>query len=139
MNFAFKPEARREYKYHIEGRDLLGDHLIYRIAFEPRSRAGRREPGGLVWVDTRDFVIVREELDFGSSPAPLVLKGIDRAVIERQQGGRPLGAAAPAHARQLHACRSRASGRRSTSRSEYDDYKINQGIDDAMFAKAAKP
>jgi hypothetical protein len=138
VNFAFKPEARREYRYHIEGRDLLGDHLIYRIAFEPRSRLGAEEPGGLVWVDTRDFVIVREELDFGSSPAPLVLKGIDRAVIERQQvDGHWV----------LRRLLMRASftvpiprfGKAFDIAIQYDDYKINQGIDDAKFAKAAKP
>ena len=138
VNFAFKPEARRDYKYHIEGRDLLGDHLIYRIVFEPRSRLGAEEPGGLVWVDTRDFVIVREELDFGSSPAPLILKGIDRAVIERQQVGDHWV---------LRRILMRASftvpiprfGKAFDIAIAYDDYKINEGIDDAIFAKAAKP
>ena len=33
VNFAFRPESRRDFRYHIVGRDLLGDHLIYRIAF----------------------------------------------------------------------------------------------------------
>ena len=138
VNFAFKPEARRDYRYHIEGRDLLGDHLIYRIAFEPRSRLGEANPGGLVWVDTRDFVIVREELDFSQSPAPLILKGIDRAVIERQQVGDHWV---------LRRLLMRASftvpiprfGRAFDVAIQYDDYKINQGIDDALFAKAAKP
>jgi len=37
VNFAFQPRARREYRYSIEGRELRGDHLVYRIAFEPRS------------------------------------------------------------------------------------------------------
>ena len=138
VNFAFKPEARRDYRYHIEGRDLLGDHLIYRIAFEPRSRVGEPEPGGLVWVDTRDFVIVREELDFSQSPAPLILKGIDRAVIERQQ--------VDGHwvlRRLLMRARFTVPiprfGRAFDIAIQYDDYKINQGIDDAIFATGAKP
>jgi hypothetical protein len=138
VNFAFKPEARRDYRYHIEGRDLLGDHLIYRIAFEPRSRVGEPEPGGLVWVDTRDFVIVREELDFSQSPAPLLLKGIDRAVIERQQ--------VDGHwvlRRLLMRARFTVPiprfGRAFDIAVQYDDYKINQGIDDAVFAAGAKP
>jgi len=138
VNFAFKPEARRDFKYHIEGRDLLGDHLIYRIAFEPRSRLGAAAPAGKVWVDTRDFVIVREELDFSTSPAPLILKGIDRAVIERQEvDGHWV----------LRRLLMRASftvpiprfGRAFDIAVQYDDYKINQGIDDAMFVKAEKP
>jgi hypothetical protein len=138
VNFAFKPEARRDYRYHIEGRDLLGDHLIYRIAFEPRSRVGEPEPGGLVWVDTRDFVIVREELDFSQSPAPLILKGIDRAVIERQQ--------VDGHwvlRRILMRARFTVPiprfGRAFDIAIQYNDYQINQGIDDAVFAKVAKP
>jgi hypothetical protein len=138
VNFAFKPEARREYRYHIVGRDLLGDHLIYRIAFEPRSRLGEPEPGGLVWVDTRDFVIVREELDFSQSPAPLILKGIDRAVIERQQ--------VDGHwvlRRILMRARFTVSiprfGRAFDIAIQYNDYRINQGIDDAVFAKVEKP
>jgi hypothetical protein len=46
-----RPEARKDFRYRIVGRDLLGDHLVYRIAFEPRSLIGATEPGGLVWVD----------------------------------------------------------------------------------------
>jgi hypothetical protein len=84
VNFAFQPEAHREYRYRILGRDLVGDHLIYRIAFEPRSPLDPSEPSGLVWVDTNDFVIVRQEVSFRRSPVPLFIKGIQRMVIERQ-------------------------------------------------------
>ena len=138
VNFAFRPEARRDFRYRIVGRDLLGDHLIYRIAFEPRSLLGAGDPGGLVWVDTRDFVIVRQELDFSRSPAPLVLKSIDRAVIERRQvDGHWV----------LHRLLMRARltvplpriGRSFDVAVQFDDYRINQGIDDAMFATGAKP
>ena len=137
VNFAFRPEARKDYKYRIVGRDLLGDHLIYRIAFEPRSLLGVPEPGGLVWVDTRDFVIVRQELDFSRSPAPLVLKGIDRAVVERREvDGHWM----------LHRVLMRARftvpiprfGRAFDMAIQFDDYRINQGIDDAVFAQAGK-
>src|SRR5262249_10368906 len=134
VNFAFRPEARKDYRYRIVGRDLLGDHLIYRIAFEPRSLLGAGEPGGTVWVDTRDFVIVPQELEFSRSPAPLVLKGVDRAVIERQQvDGHWV----------LRRLLMRAQftlpiprfGRSFDIAIAFDDYRINQGIDDAVFAK----
>ena len=138
VNFAFKPEARRDYRYHIEGRDLLGDHLIYRIAFEPRSRVGEPEPGGLVWVDTRDFVIVREELDFSQSPAPLILKGVDRAVIERQQVD-GLWVLRRLLMRARFTVPIPRFGRAFDVAVQYDDYKINQGIDDAFFTGTAKP
>lgn len=85
VNFAFQPKARREFKYHIVGRDLLGDHLIYRILFEPASALDVFMPHGLVWVDTKDFVIVRQEILFEHSPVPLFLKGIRRMTIERQR------------------------------------------------------
>jgi hypothetical protein len=138
VNFAFRPEARRDFRYRIVGRDLLGDHLIYRIAFEPRSLLGATDPGGLVWVDTRDFVIVRQELDVSRSPAPLVIKGVDRVVIERQEvDGHWV----------LRRMLMRAHftvpvprfGRAFDLAVRFDDYAINQGIDDAVFAKAARP
>ena len=85
VNFAFRPEARRDFKYKILGRDLVGNHLIYRIAFDPRSPLDPTEPSGTVWVDTNDFVIVRQEVSFRRSPVPLFIKDVDRMVIERQQ------------------------------------------------------
>jgi hypothetical protein len=85
VNFAFQPRARREFKFRIEGRQLLGDHLIYRIAFEPRSPLALELPGGVVWVDTRDFVIVRQEITFRQSPIPLFVRGIRRVVVERKK------------------------------------------------------
>jgi len=136
VNFAFRPEARRDFRYRIVGRDLMGDHLIYRIAFEPRSLIDASNPGGLVWVDTRDFVIVRQELNFPRSPAPLVLKGIDRAVIERQQvDGHWV----------LHRLIMRASltlslpriGRTFDMAMTFDQYAVNRGIADAVFAPRA--
>ena len=138
VNFAFRPEARKDFRYHIVGRELFGDHLVYRIAFEPRSLLGATAPGGLVWVDTRDFVIVRQELDFSRSPAPLILKGIDRAVIERRE--------VDGHwvLRRL-ILRARFTmpvprfGRSFDIAIAYDDYAINEGIDDGLFVKGARP
>ena len=85
VNFAFQPKARRQFRYHITGRDLIGDHIIYRIAFEPSSALDVFEPSGIVWVDTKDFVIVKQEIAFKQSPVPLFLKGIRRMTIERQR------------------------------------------------------
>ena len=136
VNFAFRPEARRDFRYRIVGRDVMGDHVVYRIAFEPRSLVGAAEPGGLVWVDTRDFVIVRQELQFPRSPAPLVLEGVDRAVIERRQvDGHWV----------LHRLLVRAHftfpmprfGRSFDLAMRFDDYAVNRGIDDAIFGSRA--
>ena len=85
VNFAFRPAARREFKYHIAARDIVGNHVVYRLAFSPRSPLDPSLPSGMVWVDTNEFVIVRQEVSFDRSPMPLFVKGIDRMVIERRQ------------------------------------------------------
>lgn len=132
VNFAFKPSARRDYKYRIVGRQVLGDHLIYRLAFEPRSALDVFAPSGEVWVDTRDFVIVRQELAFRQSPVPLFLRGLDRMVVERQQvnGFWVLG-------RVLARVRTTIPlPRFGTSLDlaiQFTDYRVNAGLPDSLF------
>jgi len=84
VNFAFRPGARDQFHYAIVGRDLVGGHLIYRIRFTPRTLLDPTAPHGLVWVDTNEFVIVRQEVGFDRAPAPPLLDGVRRMVIERQ-------------------------------------------------------
>ncbi len=136
VNFAFKPEARREYKYRIESRELMGDHLIYRIRFEPRSALALYEPSGYVWVDTKDFVIVRQELEFKQSPVPLFLKGIDRMVVERAKVGQHWVVS-----RMLVRIRATIPipkfGRAFDFAMQFADYSINTGLPDSLFAKPA--
>jgi len=87
VNFAFRPANRRNYRFTIEDRKLLGDHLLYTLRFEPRSALAVFEPSGRVWVDTKDFVIVRQEIEFRQSPVPLFLKDIRHMVVERARAG----------------------------------------------------
>jgi hypothetical protein len=139
VNFAFRPEARRDFRYKIVGRELLGNRVIYRIAFEPSSPLRRGEPSGLVWVDTNEFVIVRQEVDFERSPVPLLIKNIDRMVIERRrvQGHWVL---------QRVLLRAQTTvplptvGRSFDLSIHFDNYAINRGIADALFEeKGATP
>lgn len=134
VNFAFRPAARRDFRYHIVGRDLLpGPRLIYRLAFEPRSRLDPTQPSGVVWIDTNEFVIVRQELSFDRSPVPLFLRGVRRLVIER---GRVDGFWV------LRRVLMRAEstlplpnlGRTFDFALTFDDYAINRGIPDSVFA-----
>jgi hypothetical protein len=136
VNFAFRPEARRDYRYHIEDRSIVGDHVIYQIVFEPRSLLAFDKPRGRVWVDTNDFVIVREELDFEHSPAPLILKDIDRMVIEREQidGYWVLRRVL---IRMRMTIPFPTIGRAFDLTLMYDDYALNKGIDDAVFSGAS--
>jgi hypothetical protein len=134
VNFAFKPEARRDYRYSIVARDVLpGPRVVYRIAFEPKSHLDPSAPSGLVWVDTNEFVIIRQEVSFERSPAPLFLRGVRRMVIER---GRADGFWV------LRRVMLRADatlplpglGRSFDIGIAFDDYVINHGIPDSLFA-----
>ncbi len=137
VNFAFRPDARDTYRFHIVGRDVVSGHLIYRIQFEPRSALDPLAPSGLVWVDTNDFVILREEVHFERSPIPVALKSIDRMVVERAQSDG-------------HWVLSRVLMRAEFTVSiptfgssfdvavQFSDYKINAGIDDKLFERAAR-
>jgi hypothetical protein len=137
VNFAFRPEARRQYKYRILGRDLVGDHLIYRIAFEPHSLLDPSEPRGVVWIDTNDFVIVHQELSFDRSPAAPFIKDVKRVVIERENVSGfwvlkrvLLRAEATIPLPQV--------GRSFDFSLRFDDYAINRGLPDSLFAGHAE-
>ena len=132
VNFAFQPNARREFRYRIVGRDLLGGHLVYRIAFEPRSALDPAIPSGIVWIDTNDFVIVRQELDFPRSPVPLILKGIDRMVVERQRVD-GYWVLKRVLLRVEFTLPLPTLGRWCDVSMRFDDYAINAGLDDAIF------
>jgi hypothetical protein len=133
VNFAFRPETRRQYHYRILGRDLVGQHLVYRIAFQPRSLLDPATPRGVVWIDTNDFVIVRQEIAFDRSPAPPILKDVNRLVIERQNVDGHwvlkrllMRAEATVPLPQV--------GRSFDFTMRFDQYVINAGLPDSLFA-----
>jgi hypothetical protein len=137
VNFAFRPSARRAFRYRIVGRDLLGSHLIYRIAFEPRSALDPSIPSGLVWVDTNDFVIVRQEVSFPRSPVPLILKSMDRMVIERQRVD-GYWVLRRVLVRVQLSMPIPTIGRSFDVALQFDQYAINAGIDDSLFVKPGR-
>lgn len=137
VNFAFRPEAWRDYHYTIVGRDLVADHLVYRIAFEPRSLLND-DPSGLVWVDTNDFVIVRQELGFRRSPFPLLIKDLSRMVVERERVG-AFWVLRRVLMRIEFTIPLPRVGRSFDVSVLFDKYALNRGIDDAFFKGAAKP
>jgi hypothetical protein len=132
VNFAFQPSARREYRYRIAARDLVGGHVVYRLAFEPRSPLATDAPRGLVWVDTNDFVIVREEVEFARSPVPLLLESIPRMVVERTRVG-PHWVLSRVLMRVVLTVPMPSVGRSLDVSIHYDDYHLNQGIPDSVF------
>jgi hypothetical protein len=137
VNFAFRPEARRDFKYRIVARDVVGNHLIYRISFEPKSAIDPIRPSGLVWVDTNDFVVVRQEVNFEHSPIPLLIKGIRRMVIERVHTG-PYWVLGRVLIRIEMTVPLPEIGRAVDIAMRFDDYAINTGLSDSLFVAARK-
>jgi hypothetical protein len=81
--FAFDPKMRARFQFRIEDRKLVGDQVVYLLSFIPRSSL-EPLPSGRVWVNTNDFVILREEFAYRDhSPFPLVIQSIDSCVLER--------------------------------------------------------
>lgn len=136
VNFAFRPEARRQYKYRILGRELTGGHLIYRIAFEPRSLLDPSKPRGVVWIDTNDFVIVRQELIYDRSPVVL-LKGVNRFVVERHNVD-GYWVLKRVLLRAELAIPFPQIGRSFDFSLRFDDYAINRGLPDSLFSGNAE-
>lgn len=138
VNHAFRPEERRNFRYHIVGRDIVGGHVIYRIRFEPKSLLDPAAPSGLVWVDANEFVILRQEVEFERSPSPLIVKDIDKVVIERVRVGSFW---------MLHKVLIRAKfrfplpdlGRRAEIAMLFDRYTLNTGLADSLFVGGEKP
>lgn len=143
VNFAFRPENRSQFKYEILERQVLGNHLIYKIAFTPRSNLDPSNPRGQVWIDTNEFVIVRQEVGFDRSPVPLFLKGIDRMVIERRKWGehwtlnRVLLRASLPYKLPIPKIGSKI-GKTFDITMFFDNYVINSGLPDSLFASKKK-
>lgn len=78
-------EELSDYRFSIAERRFLGDRILYRIAFAPRSEfAGR--PTGWFLVDTHDYQVLRAEFALTENvPFPAFLRSIDRVAIQRQQ------------------------------------------------------
>ena len=137
VNFALRPENRRNYKFEIEDRKLLGNHLVYTLRFEPKSSLAAGEPSGRLWVDTREFVIVRQEIEFRTSPVPLFLKSIKRMVVERVQAGE-FWVLSRALVRMELTVPMPRIGKTFDFGIAYSDYAINTGLPDSLFTQSGK-
>jgi len=146
VSFAFEPRARAQYEFTIEDRRYLAGHVVYVIGYRPRSKVDPL-PTGRVWVDTNDFVIVREEFWYRDrSPEPLFLKRIDSCVVERSlvDGKWWVVTRALARVQLSSAIQVMSKLVRDPVTPTVDfaltrtDWKVNQGIDDAVFAGAAR-
>ena len=133
VNFAFRPANRKNFRFTIEDRKLLGDHLVYTLSFAPRSALEVFEPAGRVWVDTKDFVIVRQEIEFRQSPVPLILKDIKHLVVERERAG-DFWVLSRVMVRMELSVPVPKFGRAFDFAMALSDYTINTGLPDSLFA-----
>ncbi len=138
VNFALRPENRRNFKFAIEDRKLLGDHLVYTLRFEPRSSLAVAEPSGRLWVDTREFVIVRQEIEFRQSPVPLFLKSIKHMVVERERSGE-FWVLSRALVRMELTVPMPRIGKSFDFGMSFTDYTINSGLPDSLFVSSDRP
>jgi len=135
VNFAFQPSARRDYRYRIVARDLVGGHLVYTITFEPRTALDDVRPRGKVWIDTNEFVIVREEMGFARSPVPVFIRKLDGLVVERQRVDEHWVLRRVLMDIDLTVPMPHV-GRRIQFAMMFDDYAVNRGIDPAVFQRS---
>jgi len=72
----FTEGSARKYRYEILDRRQVGNSLVYKIGFEPKSRFDAL-PAGTVWVDYSNWVIRKVEARMtGAVPFPLILESI---------------------------------------------------------------
>lgn len=72
--FLRRPE---DFDFKLLERHLEGDHVIFKIAFTPRSTF-KPLPSGTVYIDTNAFRVIHEEFRFDENPLPLVVKDVRR-------------------------------------------------------------
>ena len=146
VNFAFQPRTRSRFTYRILERHLVGDHVVYLISFTPKSKLDEL-PTGRAWVDTNEFVIVRQEFWYRDrSPAPLVFEKIDNCIIERARVDGRWWVMSRVLARVRLTSLARFMGRVGKQKLSPNidfslsmrDWRVNRGIDDAIFAAGAK-
>jgi len=135
VSFAFSPELRDQFRYSIAGREIVGGHVVYRIHFEPRSDVSPLAPRGEVWIDTNEFVILRQETTFDRSPVPLFLKSIDRFVVERVRDKDGLWVVGRILMRMQLTIPVPRIGSSFDLAILLGDYATNAGIEDAFFAQ----
>jgi hypothetical protein len=125
-----------EYTFTLLERVLEADHVIFKIAFRPRTDF-KPLPSGTVYVDTDAFRIIHEEFTFDvQNPMPLLLKDVKRITREWRQ--LPTGEWVVASIRadaELRGGWIGAIPRRIEVGLGIEDYRFDQGYDEARFGK----
>lgn len=75
VDLPFFLEEPEEFEFTLLQRTIEADHVIFEIAFRPKSDF-KPLPAGRIWVDTDAYRIIHEEFSFPQNPFPLILKDI---------------------------------------------------------------
>jgi len=86
-----------------------------------------------VWVDTKEFVIVRQEIEFKQSPVPLFLKSIKHMVVERTRED-DFWVLSRVLIRMELTIPIPRFGRSFDFAMAMSDYNVNSGLPDSLFA-----
>ena len=81
VEMPFFLEEQQEFDFELLERTVEVDHVIFKIAFKPKSDF-KPLPAGIVYVDTDAYRIIHEEFEFETNPFPMFVKDIGR--ISRQ-------------------------------------------------------
>ena len=87
MAMPFALVTAGQYRFEILERTLIGDHLVFKIGFTPKSRF---EPGldGVVWIDYSDLAIRRMEGSVSDpTPVPMFIASVPRLVWTQRPAG----------------------------------------------------
>ncbi|MDX2474730.1 MAG: BamA/TamA family outer membrane protein, partial [Candidatus Krumholzibacteria bacterium] len=83
----FSSGGAGRYNYTILDRQMVGNNLIYKIGFEPKSRF-EALPSGTIWVDYSNWVLRKIEARMtGAVPYPMFLKSVPVYRLSQERFG----------------------------------------------------
>jgi len=130
-------EKDEEFNFTLLERTLESNHIIFHVAFKPKSDFSEM-PGGDIWIDSNGFRVVHEIYDFTKNPFPMLIKGVRRISVQWTElaGGEwvPKQIAA-----ELDLRRNGMPFMPNTVsfKQIWEDFRFDQGFDEKLFGKNA--
>ena len=123
-----------DFEFSITERRFLGDRILYRIDFVPRSEFASL-PSGWFLVDTGDYQVLRAEFSLTKNvPFPLLLKSVDQIVIQRQKVDGVWWAQSANVQVSLRKLPLLSVPRQVQMEMQIEDLRINPGLPDSIWA-----
>jgi hypothetical protein len=126
-------QQQEDFDFTLLERHLEEDHVIFKIAFKPRSTF-KPLPSGTVYIDTNAFRVIHEEFRFDENPFPLLVKDIRR--FSRQWTELPGGQWVVSRIMGDLTLRGGWTGvipQRAEVALAFNDYRFDQGYDAGRF------